>query len=417
MRNVFIVLKHEIVTTLHSISFWVMTFLFPGLIILLTMGSQVVTQNSIQQSQSGGAGTGGSGAAQRYSYVDEAGLIKKIPEGIPASSLQAYPSVTEAQRALEAGEIEWYAILPSDMLQTRNLSVVQRTFNPMGQTPENFFQYLVAYNLAGNPDAAPLLSVQIPGQVQHDLAPVATGTESPTQQSGPGTLVAYGSLFLFFMLISMSSSMMLRSVSKEKSSRVAEVLLLSLRPVELMVGKLAGLSVVALLQMVAWVGGVMLFLKQGQDMISGLAQINLPPGFLLWAVVYCLLGYLLYASLMGAISALAPDLRESGQFTFALLLPLMIPLFLNPVFADAPNSTAPVILSLFPLTAPTSMLTRLASGPVPIWQSLASLAALGVTTVLVVLLAARFFRPETLLSSAALKWPQLFAELRHAIKG
>jgi ABC-2 type transport system permease protein len=196
---------------------------------------------------------------------------------------------------------------------------------------------------------------------------------------------------------------------------MAEVLLLSLRPRELMAGKLLGLSVVALLQMLAWAGGSLLFLKQGRGLISSLSQVNLPPGFFVWAVLFFLLGYLVYASLMGAIGTLAPDLREAGQFTFILLIPLIAPLILNTAFAEAPNGAVATFLSLFPLTAPTAMITRLVSAPVPLWQTAASLAGLAITTYLILAISARFFRPETLLSSSELKWNVVLAELKLAL--
>jgi ABC-2 type transport system permease protein len=214
----------------------------------------------------------------------------------------------------------------------------------------------------------------------------------------------------------MSSGLMLQSVSREKENRTAEVLLLSLRPRELMLGKVLGLSLVALLQMTVWVGGGLLFLDQGQALLNMASGLHLPAGFFVWALLYFLLGYLLSASFMGAIGALAPNARSGGQFTFVVLFPLMIPLFANVVFKDDPNGAAATILSLFPLTAPTAMLTRLAVGGVPAWQLAAGLLGLLVTTYFIVLLSARFFRPDTLLSPSALTWDRLGRELRMAVR-
>lgn len=414
MRNIFIVLKHEVLTTLSKTSYWVMTFLFPAAVIGLTLGSQVILQKNLQEGPAKNASME-SMEGKPFSYVDLSGIIQAIPQGIPAGMLNPYSDLDSAQADLQSGKIEWYTIIPADYVESGDLVMVQRSFNPMADLPTNFFQYLLAHNLAPDPGFAPVLSSQESSTVLHNIAPEA---EIESSQGGmAGTLVSYGSLFIFFMLISMSSGLMLNSVSKEKSNLVAEVLLLSLRPRELMAGKLLGLSLLALFQMVTWTGGILLFLDQGKNLIAGLSQINLPDSFLLWAVLFFMLGFLLYASLFGAVGALAPSFREAGQFTFIFMVPLMIPLVLNTAIAQQPNGPVATFFSLFPLTAPTTMMTRLVASPVPLWQTLVSLGGLAVTTYLVVLLSARFFRPETLLSSAALKWPQFLAELRRAVTG
>jgi ABC-2 type transport system permease protein len=115
---------------------------------------------------------------------------------------------------------------------------------------------------------------------------------------------------------------------------------------------------------------------------------------------------------LGAIGALAPTAREGAQFTFVVILPLMIPLWLNNVFTQTPNGGLATFLSLFPLTAPTSMVTRLAAGGVPAWQPAVGLVGLAATTYVFVLLSARFFRADTLLSSASLQWRRIVQEFK-----
>jgi ABC-2 type transport system permease protein len=94
------------------------------------------------------------------------------------------------------------------------------------------------------------------------------------------------------------------------------------------------------------------------------------------------------------------------------LFPLMIPLWLNSALTQSPHGALATFLSLFPLTAPPSMMTRLSTGAVPAWQPLVGIVLLAGTTYLVVLLAARFFRADTLLSSAAVDFKRLGAEFR-----
>jgi ABC-2 type transport system permease protein len=192
--------------------------------------------------------------------------------------------------------------------------------------------------------------------------------------------------------------------------------LVSLRPRDLMLGKVLGLGAVALLQMVIWLGGSYLTLNRGGSALASLGvvvgAITLPQGFVVWGLLYFILGYILYASILGTIGALAPNTRETGQFTFIAMLPLMLPLWLNTAFIEAPNGALATIVSLFPLTAPTSMLPRLAAGGVPLWQPVVGLVVLAATTYFFVLLAARFFRADTLLSSASMSWGRVVEEFK-----
>ncbi len=89
-----------------------------------------------------------------------------------------------------------------------------------------------------------------------------------------------------------------------------------------------------------------------------------------------------------------------------------MPFYLNQAFVSDPNGALVTALSLFPLTAPTAMMARQSVVTVPAWQVIASLVGLAVTTYLLVLLAARFFRADTLLSTASLSWGRIFKELR-----
>jgi len=173
-----------------------------------------------------------------------------------------------------------------------------------------------------------------------------------------------------------------------------------------MVGKILAMSVIVIVQLVFWVGGGVLILNKGADLLK-VASFSFPPGFFLWAVLFLILGYLLYASVMAAGGAISSNSRETGAMTFLLIIPLMPTLMFGTLFAEEPNNPLVVGLSLFPFSAPSAMVTRLAVAPVPWWQLLISLAGLAITTYLFVLLAARFFQAGNLLSSASFSWRRL----------
>jgi len=410
MHKIFLVVKHEIITTLQKRSFWIMTFLFPAIIIFFNVGTQVIAGSSFNNEdiESLIAGTGST--PQSVAYVDEAGLMDRLPASIPDGTLHQFASEADARAALESGEFEYFFVVPADYVDSGNLIVITRDFRPFNTPNEDLLSFVLAYNLTGDEETAVALLDPTPSVQQHALAP-----QTSNDQNNPLTFfVPFATMFIFFFLISMSSGFMLQSVSREKENRTVEVLLLSLRPRELMLGKVLGLSVVALLQMIVWMGGSLLALNRSQAVFAQVSGYTLPNGFAIWALLFFALGYLLYASLMGAIGALAPNAREGGQFTFFVMLPLLIPLWLNVTFVQSPHGTVATALSLFPLTAPTAMMTRMAAGGVPTWQILVSLGGLAATTYVFVVLASRFFRADTLLSGSSLKWRRFITELRQS---
>jgi ABC-2 type transport system permease protein len=405
MRNVYLVIKHEILTTLGKRSFWFTTIVFPLLILGLNLGTQVVAERTIEQEARAAA----SPTSETIGYVDAGGLIDQIPPGIPAEMFRAYPDQDAAQAALEAGDIARYYIVPRDWIERGNLVLVDRTFKPLGDVAGSaLFRYTLSYNLVGDADKARLLLDPSPLVTSTALAP-----SKADERQGPLSFwVPYAPMFIFFFSLTMSSGFMLQSVSKEKETRTAEVLLLSLRPRQLMLGKLIGLGAVALLQLAIWAGGGLVALSRGEELLGAAGSFELSPGFIVWLLLYFIFGYAAYASVLGAIGVLAPTAREATQFTFAVLLPLMIPLWLNTAFVQNPNGDLPVFLSLFPPTAPLSMITRMAATQVPLWQPVVSLLGLAAMAYGFVLLSARLFRADTLLSSSSLSLQRLIAELR-----
>lgn len=410
MRNIWIIIQNEIKTILGKRSFWIVTFILPAVILLINIGTQLAVGDEMASAEALLPSAAAEGEMPTFGYVDAARIIQAMPPDLPQGIMQPYQDEAAANAALNAGEIDRYLLIPADFLQGADPIIVEQTFNPLGSQGEALFEYVLTYNLVGQPGVAQAL-VNPTAQVERQpLAPAEA--EPATENNMLATAVPFATLFIFFLLITTSSGYMLRSVAREKENRTMEVLLVSLEPHQLMVGKVIGLGAIGLLQMLIWVGGGSLLLSGGGPGPFNLGALSLPDGFVFWALLYFLGGYFLYASLMGILGALAPNAREAGQFTFFLLLPLMVPLWLNAAITGAPNGTLAVALSLFPLTAPVTMMTRLVDVPVPLWQLALGVVGLLLTAYLCAWLASRFFRGDTLLSSAPLRWRRLLREWR-----
>jgi ABC-2 type transport system permease protein len=117
-----------------------------------------------------------------------------------------------------------------------------------------------------------------------------------------------------------------------------------------------------------------------------------------WGVLFFIFGYAVYASFMAGIGALVPSLREASQLTTVVILPMIIPLVFISALINTPNSPLSIFLSIFPLTAPVSMMTRLSATQVPFWQASLALLLLALTAVFLVRASASLFKAQNLLT-------------------
>jgi ABC-2 type transport system permease protein len=409
MKNTLIIIKHEILTTLQKRSFWLMTFLFPAIIMGLSLGTQAVGEKAIVEAEEAASSVEQSSIGLAVGYVDQAGIINTIPDWIPPGFFASFKDEASARAAMESGEIRQFYLIPEDFIESGEYILVDVDFQPLRSSGNaEIFKDVINENLMVDQPFGLALINPTPTIEGHAIAPPIR----PDEENPLTYFVPFAVLFIFFFVITTSSGFMLTSVSKEKENRTAEILLVSLKPRDLMLGKVIGLGVIALIQMSIWLGGGLIALDRGSQLLEGFQGYDLPSGFVLWAILFFILGYFLYASAMSIVGVLAPNAREAGQFTFLVLVPLMIPLWFNVAFTQSPEGTLVTFLSLFPLTAPTSMLTRLAAIPVPLWQILVSLGALALTSYLFVLLSSRLFRADTLLSNDSFSWKRLVKEVR-----
>jgi ABC-2 type transport system permease protein len=327
--------------------------------------------------------------------VDQTGRLQNYPPAV--ANLIPLASEAEAQAAYEAEEIEGYFVIPADYLATGNVTLYagNRSFD----SPIEFeLEYLLAANYLD--DSGLVERVLNPADIQEVNLGAAEGQQT---SFGQGYIMGIAVAILFYMTAISASGYLLQSLGKEKENRVMEILLSSLRPVELLLGKMLGLGAVGLLQLLIWsVITITLFRGDENSFFNNLPLPTLRPAVWLIIVAHFMAGYLVYAGLFAGLGAIAPNPKESGQITFFLMIPVILPMWLNTILLSAPNGTMATAMSLFPLTSPVAMPMRLAATTVPTWHWLFSLAAALLTAVATLLLAARIFRSQVLLSGQSL---------------
>ncbi len=330
-------------------------------------------------------------------FIDESGLVKVIPPGYEYRLIR-FNNETDAKASLASKEIGAYFIISKDYLQSGSVIYVRPDYNPMsGVSQSSSIDALMAYALTnGNLN----LAYRIQDPINATQVSV-TNVEQRNVDNPLTYIIPYIVTFLFYIVILSSSTLMLSSITNEKQNRVMEILMTSVTPAELLSGKIIALGLAGLLQTVVWLGSGMLLLNSSTSLFALSSAFQIPVSLLIWGVFFFLLGYAVYASLMAGIGALVPSLREASQATTIVILPMVVPLVFINQLIQQPNSTLVVILSIFPLTAPSTMMARLSSIPVPIWQILLSLGLLALTAIFLVRAIAGLFRTQNLLSGTA----------------
>ncbi|MGI9516069.1 MAG: ABC transporter permease, partial [Pirellulaceae bacterium] len=265
-----------------------------------------------------------------------------------------------------------------------------------------------AYRLAGSGiDVETVNKLIVPTRVQGLglLDKSATGDieEGEEKDDLQAILLPLGVMMLMFMVIFMASQPMLESVLEEKSQRIAEVLLGSANPYQLMTGKLFGTvggSLTILLIYLA--GGYALAAYRGWTEY-------IPVSLIPWFVVFQILGVLFFASIFMAVGASVTQLKEAQSLLLPVWMLLMSPLFVWMLVIREPNGAMATWFSYFPPATPTMMVLRLStSATIPAWQPWVCLVILVVATVLCVYIAARIFRVGLLWQGKTPKLNELF---------
>ena len=410
MRKIMLVLKNEIITLISRPSFWLALIGLPVVGALIFAGVGAINK-SAGASQTVSQVVSGPQDTRPEGYVDLSRIIRQIPESVPPKTFVSFIDEASGRAALVAGKISALYIVPADYIQSGKLTSIRPDLNPLAASggQSGWFTWVLQVNLAGgNTLFANLLN----GPLKVNDVSLAPASTAPEENNPLALWTPYIITLIFYMLIVGSATLLLSNISKEKENRVIEMLLTSVTSRQLLTGKIIGLGIVGLGQTLFWFGTSYILLNLSGRTFQLPSSIHLPFSFLAWGLVYFLLGYAVYASLMAGLGALAPNLREASQATFVITLPLMVPLFLaSSVFMQAPNGMIAVVLSLFPLSAPVAMMARLSAGGVAWWQPWLAVALLAATIVFVVRAVAGMFRAQALLSGQGFKFNLFFRAL------
>lgn len=236
-----------------------------------------------------------------------------------------------------------------------------------------------------------------PGQVDALTRPTNMRTVriSEKGEEESGFLEAFGLSYVFLIMLMImiltSGQMLVRSMVEEKSNRIVEILISSCSPMDLMFGKIVGISMLGVVQLLFW-GLIGILLVFAVDLR------NLPLDNLALMLLYFFLGFLLYASIFVAFGSLASTEQEAQQMTGYLTLLLMLPIVIAFIATQSPNSPLLVGLSMIPLLTSQMMFMRLPITTPPFWEIALSLSILVLSIVFFIWVAGKIFRTGMLLT-------------------
>ena len=452
MNKIFLVIQREYATRVKKPSFWILTLVVPILLAIIyaipiMLASKPLEHANVLVVDDSGLFQGQFRSGRDITYYDAGSLGYAKRQLATVDTLDAIVFIPARETSIPQDAFLYYrSDAPSMTVQSDVNNQLQEILRNVilldvhGITPDDY---------------AMLTATHIRLRTQD----IETGRDGFLQiKLVLGALLA----FLVFMGVFMFGSQVMRGVMEEKTSRIVEVIVCSVKPFQLMMGKVVGIGLVGLTQFALWVllSGVAitgvrianadLFEQAGnrhnvtevaskgteatsqyeaaryqqaqydagvgvdnslQELIEGLSSINF--GLLIGLFVfYFVFGYLLYASLFAAAGSLVDNETDSQQFTLPMTVPLLLTMLLLPAMLNAPSGSLSTWLSLIPFTSPVAMLFRIPFG-VPVWQIALSTVLLLVTFPLCIWVAAKIYRGSILRYGQKATWRDVFRIIKN----
>lgn len=432
LRTIGVIINREYSTRVKKKTFLLTTFLVPVLLALCGVTMGVVMVNVKEKTKTVGV-------------VDESGIVMpylKNSEQISFQDMSSEPLDTVKARLADLGLDGVLSISKID--EQKNLQASFTSVKPVGMgvtaTMSRYIDdaledYRIrSYNIDGLEEIVNSVKADVP--IRTFVLDEKGGEK--VSESGVNSILSMVLGIFIFLFITMFGSMVMAAVVEEKTSKVVEVLISSVKATELMFGKIIGVALVALTQFFLWIVLSIVLLSAGMgiiapkmmdtvdaqsivaglpegtnqfdamtavlsqsdselgDVVGTLAGLNIGQ-LVLYFIVFFVLGYLLYASLFAAIGSAAVDNEnDTSQLQMPVTIPLMIAYFIALYAYNAPDSAVALWGSMIPFTSPIVMLARIPFG-VPGWQILLSIGLLVVTTIACAYLSAKIYKVGVLM--------------------
>lgn len=358
---------------------------------------------------------GGRDETREYTLRQEPRSVMRY-RVVDAGALPPDEARRELNERVRKGEVDFYVVLPKDILTNGRAEIYGRNLSDVFSVEDiqrALNDAVIAQRML---DARidPQLITRLSDRVHLNVTRVSERGEET--DSGIGFFVAFITGFLIYMTIILHGQAVLSAVVEEKTTRIVEVLLSSVRAFDLMMGKLIGVSLVALTQYAVWGLALLLFSLYGVGALaaSGI-RFKLPsiaPSVVIYFFLFFIVGFFIYATLYALIGAMVTTTQEGGQIAMPVVFLLIIGFYLVFPIMRSPNSTFATLISLVPFFSPILMPVRLVTEAPPAWETLLSLFLSGACAVGLVWVAARVYRVGILMYGKRATIPEVWRWIR-----
>ena len=382
MNKTVLIARHEFLNTVGRKAFIIFTLAFPVLALLAMLASQVISGLEKPAAE-----------IESIGYVDETGIFStSLTEG--NIELVSFTSQAEVKGALLDKEIKEYFVIPGDYVDAGLIYryTLERELYPSEEISAVIKEFLLNNLLIGKASPEVIERIKFPlSMVSTTLT--ETGEVAPDQGGFSSFIVPYIFAILLLMSIFFSSGYLLQGLGEEKENRVMEILLSSISSRQLLAGKVIGLGAAGLAQIIIWLISVK-FLAQFASNTWGniIGNLQIQADFLALGVIYFILGYLLFAVLMAGVGAISPTARDGQSISTLFTLAGISPLWFAAFIIENPGHVVCKILTIFPITAPVTMMTRLGLTDIPFWEIAVSIGVMILSIIGCFILAAKLFR-------------------------
>ncbi len=443
MKKIMLIIQREYLTRVKKKSFIIMTLLAPVL-----MAALVVVPVLLM--------TMGDTSAKKIAVIDKSKRFKNVLKDMKATQFQF----------IENGEVEhlktafkssnYYAVLEIDSSVSSNPSNSVRMYSE--KQPSMDIKMYVTNLIAKDIEREKLQAKGIDEEFIKNLKPdVEIKTIQWSEDGGEkvssteiAMVIGYIGAFMIYIFVFVYGSQVMRGVIEEKTSRVVEVIISSVKPFQLMMGKVVGVAGVALTQFLLWIilSGIMIVAAQSllmpkdiesikkqqvEQAMQSMGKTNVAAttnndtfstimvflGNMNWVLITCtfifyfLAGYLLYASLFAAIGSAVDNEADTQQFMLPITIPLILAFVMAQTILQNPEGQIAFWFSIIPFTSPIVMLVRIPFG-VPAWQLALSMFLLASTFVATIWVAAKIYRTGILMYGKKINYAELWKWLRYS---
>jgi ABC-2 type transport system permease protein len=349
-------------------------------------------------------------------------LSKQFSSNVTLESVVPGTNVKDSLGKLVEGKmLAGYMTIPANAIKDSASTAEIKLHNPSDLTSVSFLKdsYLKAIRDAklGARGIDPNMVTNVESGVRVETVKLEAGSEH--KDSGDtGMIMAFVTVFILYFTLVMYGTLIMNSVIEEKSSRVVELVASSVRPFQLLVGKVLGVASAALIQVGVW--AIMLVVLTTVGLTAASAFLgpdilpSISPFLFIYFILFFVLGFLIYATLYAAIGSTAESASDVQQVSFPVVMLLVIPFVMLQGVIQNPSSTKSVVLSLIPFFSPILMLGRIFTETPPWWQIALAVVLMIGTFFGCLWVAARIYRVGILMYGKKFKLSEIAKWVRYS---